>query len=285
MLCLQAAFTGIPSSHNRWTWRQVLPKELPTRMEHLIRPEVIGVLNGKVGLVVSSSTCRPPVSKSRSCPSRRTASKSSFACGRQSIPSAEYVLASLTQKRLVEGIQLRLPQSRHPLESPGSQRCIGEVTAGPSRSFDALQHWSSALEHGRNLRPVLGEPLLSIGRVDDAVERSPGGILERLLPQPGGGIVDQLVQPLVARTRLKGICNPDAGPILIGLAKPWCRVELKRKSVIGCMTLGSSRLSRIGCPRGHLNTPYCDSWRALSENRDYRLSFSRPRSRQSQVKS
>jgi hypothetical protein len=114
----------------------------------------------------------------------------------------------------------------------------------------------------------IGEPLLSTGRVDDAVERSPGGILERLLPQLGGGIVDQLVQTLVARTRLKGICNPDAGPILIGkmedalvigLAKPWRRVELKRKSVIGCMTLGSSRLSWIGCPRGHLNTPYCDS--------------------------
>jgi hypothetical protein len=140
----------------------------------------------------------------------------------------------------------------------------------------------------------IGEPLLSTGRVDDAVERSPGGILERLLPQLGGGIVDQLVQTLVARTRLKGICNPDAGPILIGkiedalvigLAKPWCRVKLKRKSVIGCMTLGSSRLSRIGCPIGHLTTPYRGGWRALSENRDYRLSFSRPRSRQSQVKS
>ena len=113
-------------------------------------------------------------------------------------------------------------------------------------------------------------------------------------PQPGGGIVDQLVQTLVARTRLKGICNPDAGPILIGkiedalvigLAKPWCRVKLKRKSVIGCMTLGSSRLSRIGCPRGHLNTPYRGGWRTLSKNRVYRLSFSRPRSRQSQVKS
>ncbi|MBO1908294.1 hypothetical protein J4G37_25815 [Microvirga sp. 3-52] len=203
-------------------------------------------------------------------------------------------MASLTQKRLVEGIQLLLPPSRHPLESQGSQRCIGEVTAGPSRSFDALQHRASALEHGRNLRPVLGEPLLGTGRVDDAVERSPGGILERLRPQPGGCIVDQLVQPLVARTRLKGIGTPDAGPILvgkmedapvIGLAKPWCRVELKRKSVIGCMTLGSSRLSRIDCPRGHLNTPYHGGWRALSKNRVYRLSFSRPRSRQSQVKS
>jgi hypothetical protein len=49
--------------------------------------------------------------------------------------------------------------------------------------------------------------------------------------------------------------------------------------------LGSSRLSRIGCPRGHLNTPYRGGWRSLSKNRVYRLSFSRPRSRQSQVKS
>jgi hypothetical protein len=48
---LKAAFTGTLSSHNRRTWRQDLPKALPTRMEHLIRPEVIDVLNDQVGLV------------------------------------------------------------------------------------------------------------------------------------------------------------------------------------------------------------------------------------------
>ncbi len=49
--------------------------------------------------------------------------------------------------------------------------------------------------------------------------------------------------------------------------------------------LGSSRLSRNGCPIGLLNTPYRGGWRTLFTNRLYRLSFSRPRSRQSQVKS
>jgi hypothetical protein len=41
----------------------------------------------------------------------------------------------------------------------------------------------------------------------------------------------------------------------------------------------------ISCPRSHLSTPDRVSRPTLSKNRDYRLSFSRPRSRQSQVKS
>ena len=78
--------------------------------------------------------------------------------------------------------------------------------------------------------------MLGIGSVDDTGEGIPGRIFQRLVPEPGGGIRDQLVQPLVARTHLKRIGNPDAGPVLIsemkealpiGLAKPWRRVELE----------------------------------------------------------
>jgi hypothetical protein len=70
---------------------------------------------------------------------------------------------------------------------------------------------------------------------------------ERLLPEPGGRIVNRPVQPFVARTRLKGTGNPDAGPALrrqvlnavrISLAKPWRRVELKGERIVGSMTPG-----------------------------------------------
>jgi hypothetical protein len=93
MLCLQAAFTGIPSSHNRWTWRQVLPKELPS-------PEVIGVLDGKVGLVASSSMPSPGIEVA-DFPEPPDGMEVAgveviVRCGGQSIPSAEHVLTSLS---------------------------------------------------------------------------------------------------------------------------------------------------------------------------------------------
>ncbi|WP_262272304.1 hypothetical protein [Microvirga yunnanensis] len=53
------------------------------------------------------------------------------------------------------------------------------------------------------------------------------------------------MQPLVARTRLKAISNPNAGPVLIGkmedalvicLAKPWRRAELESECIIGGVT-------------------------------------------------
>jgi hypothetical protein len=74
------------------------------------------------------------------------------------------------------------------------------------------------------------------------VECRPGGVLQRLLPQPGGRILNQPVQPFVARTGLKGVGNPDAGPALrrqvlnalqISLAKPWRRIELESQGIVG----------------------------------------------------
>ena len=110
------------------------------------------------------------------------------------------------------------------------------------------------------------EPFLGLGCIDDTGEANsiPGRIFQRLVPEPGGGIRDQLVQPLVARPRLKGIGNPDAGPILrgkmqdalrIGLAKPWRRIKLECKGIVGRMARrrGSSRASRVRCLGGHLS--------------------------------
>ena len=96
-------------------------------------------------------------------------------------------------------------------------------------------------------REVYTNELFSIGRVDDTVECRSGGILQRLVPEPGSGTLDQLVQRLIARTRLKGLSNPGAEPTLlrkmedaleIVFAKPWCRIELKRKGITGRMTRG-----------------------------------------------
>jgi hypothetical protein len=41
------------------------------------------------------------------------------------------------------------------------------------------------------LRPVLRQPPCGIRLADNTVECRPGGVLERLLPEPGGRILDQ----------------------------------------------------------------------------------------------
>src|SRR3712207_3671225 len=52
------------------------------------------------------------------------------------------------------------------------------------------------------------------------------------------------MKALIAGPRLKGIGDPDAGPALlgkmqdalrIGLAEPWCRVELESECIVGGM--------------------------------------------------
>ena len=109
---------------------------------------------------------------------------------------------------------------------------------------DELPGLVLVLDQGCELRPVRGQPVHPIRLIDDAVERIPGGVLERLVAQPGGGILDQLMQPLVARPCLKGVGNPDAGPVLrgkvqealrIGFAKSWRRVELEHHGIVGRM--------------------------------------------------
>ena len=85
---------------------------------------------------------------------------------------------------------------------------------------------------------------MRIGWIDDAVECWPGGVLQRLIPEPGSRILDQSVQPFVARLGLKGVGNPDAGPTLrgqvldtlrIGVSKSWRRIELKSERIAGGM--------------------------------------------------
>jgi hypothetical protein len=44
---------------------------------------------------------------------------------------------------------------------------------------------SSALNQQRDLRPVLPKPLCGIRLADDTLDRRPGGVFERLVPQPG----------------------------------------------------------------------------------------------------
>ncbi len=92
------------------------------------------------------------------------------------------------------------------------------------------------LDHCRDLRSIVGQPVHRVRLVDAAIERCPGGILERFLPQPGSGIADELMETLIARTGLKGVGNPGAGPALPGqvqkalpvsLDKPLRRVKLE----------------------------------------------------------
>ena len=107
--------------------------------------------------------------------------------------------------------------------------------------WDELSGLVLVLDHCRELRPVLGQPVHRIRWVDAAIERIPGGILERLVAQPGGCINDELMETLIARTRLKGIGNPRAGPALpgkmqkalpVGLDKPRRRVELESQGIV-----------------------------------------------------
>ena len=86
----------------------------------------------------------------------------------------------------------------------------------------------SALKHQRDLRPVLPKPLCGIRLADDTLGRGPGGFLERLVPEPGGGIVDEPMKALVAGPRLKRIGNPDAGPALLGNIKDAPRIGLAK---------------------------------------------------------
>jgi hypothetical protein len=60
-----------------------------------------------------------------------------------------------------------------------------------------------ALKHQRDLRPVVPKPLCGIRLADDALNRGPGGVLERLVPQPGGRIVYLPMRALVAWARLE----------------------------------------------------------------------------------
>src|SRR4051812_16279341 len=76
--------------------------------------------------------------------------------------------------------------------------------------WDELPGLVLVLDHCRELRPVRGQPVHRIRLVDAAIERIPGGIFERFLPQPRGGIIDQLMETLIARMRLESVGNPGA---------------------------------------------------------------------------
>jgi hypothetical protein len=130
-------------------------------------------------------------------------------------------------------------QKRFRVERRQHAGCLSAVSrAGGARSGVGL----SALNQQRDLRPVLPKPLCGIRLADDTLDRSPGGVLERLVPEPCSRIVDEPMKALVAGPRFKSIGDPDAGPALlgkmqdalrIGLAKPWCRVELESECIIG----------------------------------------------------
>jgi hypothetical protein len=68
-------------------------------MGHLIRPEVIGVLNGKVGLVASSSMPSSGIGVAE-LPEPPDGIEVIGRLRKASIPSAEYVLASLPRSDL-----------------------------------------------------------------------------------------------------------------------------------------------------------------------------------------
>jgi hypothetical protein len=123
----------------------------------------------------------------------------------------------------------------------------------------------SALKQQRDLRPVLSEPLCGIRLADDTLDCGPGGVLERLVPEPGSRIVDEPMKALVAGPRFEGIGDPDAGPALLGkmqdalrisLAKSWCCVELESKCIVGGMARSPDhRLPpRISSLERHSNT-------------------------------
>ena len=115
--------------------------------------------------------------------------------------------------------------------------------------WDELPGLVLVLDHCRELRPVLGQPVHRIRWVDAASERIPGRIFERFLPQPRGGIVDQLMQTLIARMRLESVGNPGAGPALPGQVqkalpvsrdKPWRCVELECQGIVGRVRDGTA---------------------------------------------
>src|SRR5215207_252623 len=103
----------------------------------------------------------------------------------------------------------------------------------------------SAPDYGRHVRPVLIEPGHGFRPVHRALKRRERRIFERLLPEPVGGVVDELMQALVAGAHLETIGDPRAGPALpgdmhdagrISLLEPGRRIKLDDEGVIDRVT-------------------------------------------------
>jgi hypothetical protein len=74
----------------------------------------------------------------------------------------------------------------------------------------------SASECSGYLRPVLIEPRHRFRPVHGAFVGRERGVFERLLPKLLGGVVDELMQALVAGASFETIGDPCAGPSLPG---------------------------------------------------------------------
>src|SRR3712207_9047544 len=97
------------------------------------------------------------------------------------------------------------------------------------------------------------------------------------------------MKALIAGPRFKGIGDPDAGPALlgkkqdaprIGLAEPWCRVELESECIVGSMARSSDHCLPPGSAlRSTILTHATAQTEPMLSPQNYRLSFSRSEER------
>src|SRR4051812_23701495 len=92
-----------------------------------------------------------------------------------------------------------------------------------------------------------------------------GAVFERLLPEPVRGVVNQLMQALVAGALFETIGDPRARPSLPGdmqdagrvsLLEPRRRIKLDRQGIIGGMACGADHVSLPLCAPAS-QTPAC----------------------------
>src|SRR4051812_37348629 len=112
----------------------------------------------------------------------------------------------------------------------------------------------SAPDRRGHLWPVLIEPRHGFRAVHGTFVCRKGGVFERLLPKPVGGVVDELMQALVAGASFKSVGNPRAGPRAgpslpgdmhdageIGLLEPRRRIKLDRQRIVDGVTGGADQ--------------------------------------------